>query len=219
MPQSAVRQLVADASRETQSRSADARMEAKAAEARIERRRAQARARARFLDWKQQRWIRRRAGQIFQGLHALSELGTSAEFQSLLGTRGVPIQLWGVHWRHGGSHDSGPAEYVADLQIAKDAIILRDLAWIGYESGSGDPEHDSTYLELEYATKTGWFASPWLRDLSVQTQIVDLAQETDAFNNMHSHTGTDAMLWQAVANCANPAVLEDYVRTALASLY
>ncbi len=165
----------------------------------------------RYLAWRRARRDRRRAGLILTGIKAVSELGQTPEFQALMPLSGGHLTIWGDDIILPSSRDMDRYERVVALALYPEYVRISDLSYLG-ESQAADIE-ESMDICIQYGSWSEYSTSLWLRNLIVQSPAIDF-NDHELMNMKDAHDSRD-MLWQVVAECANPKKLERYIRNVI----
>lgn len=154
-----------------------------------------------------QRQLRIRVQSALQAVNALCDIGVSAEFQSLVAHRSIPVVLWGG--------TSGPRSPGGDMA---------DVCWeyIGFI------QLTATSIRIEYCTKTngkiewlpgGYFFAtiPYaVEDTLLRSRPlwkIATSSPIDLADLQNMEVYSPEAIFQILVECANPARLESIIRS------
>ncbi|HYE23099.1 MAG TPA: hypothetical protein VEA92_01445 [Candidatus Paceibacterota bacterium] len=158
-------------------------------------------------EWRAARRKRTRAGRIAMGLKGLATAGRQPEILELIRLRG-PLTIWGavssagVGWEHQWG-----------IVLTEEAVVIFDEVFIG---GKQDAAAEPLRVEFGYDCITTWSQSSWLFDLCGHTPTIDF-RDYEGMAMLDEEQSCRELLWQHVAECANPKALVRYMRSAIGS--
>ena len=180
----------------------------------IEQARKRSALRERARVWHRERWERRRSGLVLTGLKALSSLAKSEEVQRFMEVSNRDIVLWTGDHVLGG--EGGKWQCISHIVLGRRRISLRDYILIGEEEEPLEPEN-MIVIDLDYEHEQLWSRSKWLHRQCCWTMPVPIwfDEETGQPERMYDHVQTADILWDILADCANPRKLEQHISSAL----
>jgi|GEM_PF-5103803 len=156
-------------------------------------------------EWRDGRRRKRRAHRIILGLTRLAAAGSLPEVQELIKVLG-PLSIWS------GSSSAGEGwDHTWGIVLTAEAIVIHDEVFI---DGKSDASYNPLRHELPYDCVATWSSSAWLADLCGRTKFIDFRDEEGMAMMPEEEFSTD-LLWQHLAECANPKATERYVRKAI----